>query len=409
MTPYLLALLLATSTAMTLAAEADPEPADAPAEPTDAEPFENKPEWGEGEALSGDVQFVGDKHWANFRLQNPVMLAMFYAPWCGHCKAMKPSFAEASVQLKDDPFAFVAVDCTSDTGKETCAKFDVKGYPTVKYFDSADGEAQDYQGGRSKKDLIKFAKKKADPDWQPPPPEPWVNKPEWGDESHQVLFFGDDHAQQVRAKNPQLLVMFMAPWCGHCKALKPEFGLASERVGGSFALGAVDCTSNGQELCGKYGVKSYPTLYYFNTSTTDSPQLYDEGRDSGGLVTFAQRMVKKAAKAADAAAAKDAAGAEMSEASLKKLRVRALRALLKAKGVECAGCTEKHEFVKRVLETQSLKTVTSLEEQADANKENEKKDKKKGKKKRRTVSEQMKIFACLLYEKPCWSGTDLWF
>ena len=96
--------------------------------------------------------------------------------------------------------------------------------------------------------------------------------------------------------------------------------------------------------------------------------------------------MRKANKAADAKAAKDAAGVELSEAALKKLRVRALRALLKKKGVECSGCTEKHEFVKRVLETRDLPEKVSQEEGGEGAGPSQ--GGKKTKKKRRTVMQE---------------------
>jgi protein disulfide-isomerase A6 len=47
------------------------------------------------------------------------------------------------------------VDCTSD-GKELCEKFEVRGYPTIKYFKDGDTAGADYQGGRSYDALKQF-------------------------------------------------------------------------------------------------------------------------------------------------------------------------------------------------------------------------------------------------------------
>jgi len=46
------------------------------------------------------------------------------------------------------------VDCTAG-GKSLCETHGVRGYPTIKYGDPSD--LQDYKGGRSMKDLQKFA------------------------------------------------------------------------------------------------------------------------------------------------------------------------------------------------------------------------------------------------------------
>ena len=48
------------------------------------------------------------------------------------------------------------VDCT--TSKEVCNKFEIKGYPTIKYF--IDGEAHQYAGPRTHQALADFLKSK---------------------------------------------------------------------------------------------------------------------------------------------------------------------------------------------------------------------------------------------------------
>jgi len=58
-------------------------------------------------------------------------------------------------EYKDSPTAAVVdVDCTTG-GKSLCDANGVRGYPTIKYGDPND--LQDYKGGRSLKDLQKFA------------------------------------------------------------------------------------------------------------------------------------------------------------------------------------------------------------------------------------------------------------
>jgi len=56
--------------------------------------------------------------------------------------------------------AVVDVDCTA-AGKSLCDANGVRGYPTIKYGDPSD--LQDYKGGRSLKDLQKFASENLGP------------------------------------------------------------------------------------------------------------------------------------------------------------------------------------------------------------------------------------------------------
>jgi protein disulfide-isomerase-like protein len=71
----------------------------------------------------------------------------FYAPWCGHCKSLVPTWEQLAVsQLKKKAGAFkiAKIDCTG-AGKETCTKLSVNGYPTLKAI--VDGKTIEYTGG----------------------------------------------------------------------------------------------------------------------------------------------------------------------------------------------------------------------------------------------------------------------
>merc|ERR1719215_575324 len=79
----------------------------------------------------------------------------FFAPWCGHCKSMKPDWDKLMAEYKDHATTLVAdVDCTAD-GKPLCETVGVQGFPTIKYGDPSD--LQDYEGGRDFAALKKFA------------------------------------------------------------------------------------------------------------------------------------------------------------------------------------------------------------------------------------------------------------
>lgn len=204
------------------------------------------------------------------------VLVMFYAPWCGHCKKMKPEYEKAADIIKNNKIAGVltALDATKEP--EIAAKFGVKGYPTVKYF--VNGEFKFDVNVRDAEKIVEFMKNPSEPPKSP------IEVP-WEDEPSEVIHLNDENFKPVLKKKTHALVMFYAPWCGHCKRTKPEFVKAAEKFVDDprIALAAVDCTKY-QALCGVYNVKGYPTIKYFNYLKT--VRDYSGGRTEADLVKF---------------------------------------------------------------------------------------------------------------------------
>lgn len=54
----------------------------------------------------------------------------FYAPWCGHCQKLAPTWDELANSLRnDDAVGISKIDCTQH--RSVCGQFDIKGYPTL--------------------------------------------------------------------------------------------------------------------------------------------------------------------------------------------------------------------------------------------------------------------------------------
>merc|ERR1719426_89310 len=87
-----------------------------------------------------------------------------------------------------------------------------------------------------------------------------------------------------------IFVKFLAPWLGHCKRMKPDWDkLAAEFDGNdAVAIVDVDCTKDdSKDLCSKYGVRGYPTIKYFTSSTDPLGDKYEGGRTYDDLKKFA--------------------------------------------------------------------------------------------------------------------------
>ena len=69
---------------------------------------------------------------------------------------MKPAWDALGDEYASSSSVLIAdVDCTVE--QDLCSEYDVKGYPTIKYFTSeTDAKGADYSGGRSAEDLKSF-------------------------------------------------------------------------------------------------------------------------------------------------------------------------------------------------------------------------------------------------------------
>ncbi|KAJ7593108.1 protein disulfide isomerase [Mycena floridula] len=205
-------------------------------------------------------------------------LVEFYAPWCGHCKNLAPVYeqlADAYSHAKDK--VYIAKVDADGVGKPLGSKYGVTGYPTLKWF-SADGTAEPFEGQRDLDALANFVAEKSSVKSKIKPPAP---------PSYLIL---DTHTfdDVVLNKDKDVLVSFTAPWCGHCKNMKPVY----ETVATTFQpesnciVANVDADDKkNSALAQKYGITSFPTLKFFSKDNKEG-EAYEGGRSEVDFVKF---------------------------------------------------------------------------------------------------------------------------
>jgi len=177
---------------------------------------------------------------------------MFYAPWCGHCKRLHPTWEELAEMLNTDGsnVKIAKVDCTTDG--VVCNLNDVTGYPTLKFFKLGDSEGVKFKGTRDLPSLTAFINEQLSLVGETDALPIQQGLKELTDENFESTIASGKH-----------FVKFYAPWCGHCQKLAPVWEELARNLefDETVTISKVDCTQY-SSICNSFEVRGYPTLLW---------------------------------------------------------------------------------------------------------------------------------------------------
>jgi protein disulfide isomerase len=113
------------------------------------------------EEENSDVVVLTTDTFDDFVKEHKYVLAEFYAPWCGHCKALAPEYEKAATALKESNSDVKLAKIDATVEKDLGTRFAVQGYPTLLWFVS--GDKFEYKGGRTADTIIQWISKKTGP------------------------------------------------------------------------------------------------------------------------------------------------------------------------------------------------------------------------------------------------------
>lgn len=218
-------------------------------------------------------------------------LVKFYADWCRHCKNMLPAYEEVSRLFENEPNVQIVKINGDKDGRKMSKKYNIEGFPTVMLFHEND-EPIEFNGARDADAMSNFVQHIANIRL-----DKSKDLGKSDDEKSQVLELNDLNFQEKVLDNDKAttIVAFTALWCGHCKTLLPIWEKLANDVyvnDDKIVIGkVVTDDSPADKLMSQFGVTSFPTILYFDSSKVDEdglrrPVLFYGDRSLEQLVSF---------------------------------------------------------------------------------------------------------------------------
>lgn len=200
-------------------------------------------------AIASDVHELKKDTFKAFVEEHDLVLAEFFAPWCGHCKALAPEYDDAAKILKEKDILLAKVDCTEES--DLCQSYGVEGYPTLKVFRGPDNITP-YTGQRKADAIISYMTKQSLP---------------------AVSTIDKDTIEEFKTADKVVLIAYFA---ADDKASNKTFTSVANGLRDNYLFGATSDT----DLAKAEGVTQPAIVLY---------KSFDEGKD-----TFTEKFTKEA-------------------------------------------------------------------------------------------------------------------
>ncbi|RCH82145.1 hypothetical protein CU098_000237, partial [Rhizopus stolonifer] len=226
----------------------------------------------------GNVVVLTDSNFKSVIDGSRPALVEFYAPWCGHCKNLAPTYAQLGDAFASQKDKVIIAKIDADKHRDTGAWFGVQGFPTLKWIPqgvSGPEGAEQYKGGRDLNSLASFIKEKTGI-------APRIKTAK----SDVVELTSKNFHEIALSPKKNVLVEFYASWCGHCKNLAPIW----EKVASAYAneancvVAKIDADQE-KDIGTEFDISGFPTIKFFPAGATE-PIPYEGARSEAAFIEF---------------------------------------------------------------------------------------------------------------------------
>lgn len=207
----------------------------------------------------------------------PFLFVKFFAPWCGHCKNMAEDYENLAKSFSKHSQSIRIAELNGDEAPSSAQKYNIEGYPTLLLFKKGADQPTPLPDNtpRTLQGMSEFLSRETKLTGAPIAAPP----------SFVSILSSDSFDRTLQDKCA--LVDFYAPWCGHCKTLNPIYEKLAFafRAEPTVVIGKVDCTVH-PDLGERFSIGGYPTIKFFQGSTSSPQADYREPRDLKSLVNY---------------------------------------------------------------------------------------------------------------------------
>ena len=226
-----------------------------------------------------------------FNSKKPILLLYADKNKTDEYKSYKKMLSNVAEKYKRE-MTFIITDIKDNNGGKLASQIDVrkKEIPTVRIMVTAYQEMKKYRFNKkeiTEENLLKFIK-----DWKNNKIKPMLKseKVPTSNDGDVFVLVGSNYEDEVINNDKDVMVLFYAPWCGHCKSLHPKYEKMAKRLKSKnkkLLIAKIDYTENEVE---NMVIEGFPTIkFYPGNNKKAQPIEYSGDRSVEDMINFIKK------------------------------------------------------------------------------------------------------------------------